>query len=204
MTLRKTLLVCIHCGNITAQEPLFTLDFAHRYVDVEGYSMTEPATYHGFACECCTDLSIYMHSNLHSPASDYGDLVYPRGSEKYLGVPKAVANAYEEAQKVRRVSKLAFSLMGRRVLEEIAKDQGCTVNNLAAALNQLSTGCKLPIFLSEASTMIRMFGNAAAHDSALEFNEHHVDMINEFLDLLIYHLYVAPASLQAYKYLLNV
>lgn len=194
--------LCPRCGGIAEQQPVFRLEFAYRYVDADGFAMTEPATYHGFACEGCTDLSIYIHSNLHSPASNYGELVYPRARETGE-LPQAVALAYGELQKVRHVSRLAFFLLGRRVLEEIAKNQGCTVGNLAAALNQLSTDGKLPTFLSEASNMIRIFGNAAAHDSTLEFNEHHIDMVDQFLDLLIDHLYLAPASLQIYKHLLE-
>jgi len=166
--------------------------------------MSEPAYYTGFSCVSCTDLSIYLKSPFHNPTSEYGNLIFPERPEDYEGLPKAIAEAYWEAMRVKRVSRPAFALMGRRLLEEVARDQGCSATNLAAALGKLSESGRLPPLLAKASTMIRVFGNVAAHDSSMALNEHHVAMIDEFLRLIIEYVYVAPSSLHTFEHLLEI
>ena len=198
------MLRCCHCGNYTVHEQVFAHEFSYRYADAEGCSMSEPAYYTGFSCVSCTDLSIYLKSPFHNPTSEYGNLIFPERPEDYEGLPKAIAEAYWEAMRVKRVSRPAFALMGRRLLEEVARDQGCSATNLAAALGKLSESGRLPPLLAKASTMIRVFGNVAAHDSSMALNEHHVAMIDEFLRLIIEYVYVAPSSLHTFEHLLEI
>jgi Domain of unknown function (DUF4145) len=195
---------CGHCGSVVEHTVLFTHDFACRYVDAEGYAMSEPATYSGFGCTACSDISIYIHSALHNPTSTLGSPVFPERSEEFESLPRSVAEAYREAMKLKRISRPAFVLLGRRAVEIIAKDQGATAKSLDASLAQLVAAGRLPPLLAKASTMIRVFGNAAAHMDDAALNEHHVDMVDEFLRLIIQYLYVAPSSLRTFSYLLEL
>jgi len=206
MSETSSLLYCYRCEENTNHQFVFSHDFAFRYLDAEGFVMWEPAVYSGLSCTTCTDLAIYIHSSLHVVGADskYGELVYPKNREIYEGLPRRVAQAYKEALKVKRVSKIAFSLMGRRVVEEIAKDQGCSVSNLAEALNQLALTGKLSPWLSEAADVVRKIGNAAAHDGFAEFNEHHVDLIDELLYELVDNLYRGPSFLHTYRNMLEI
>lgn len=200
----RTNLKCMHCGNLTAHTLLFEHEFAARYVDAEGFCMTEPATYSALTCETCTELSLYISSNIHGRENQFGELTYPGSSSPFDGLPKAVASALREAEKVRQVSKAAFVLMGRRALEEIAKDQGVWRHNLAASISVLAEIRHLPPALADAATLIRLFGNESAHGSAAEFNEHHIEMIDHFLNVLVGHLYWLPRSLATFVAILDV
>lgn len=60
----------------------------------------------------------------------------------------------------------------------------------------------IPPLLAEAATLIRTFGNAAAHDTASAITGTHTQMIEKFLAVLVEYLYVAPAALREFKFIL--
>src|SRR5438105_15937648 len=92
----QVLLHCPHCENLAPHSALLEHDFAVRYVDAEGYSMSEPANYTALTCELCTELSLYIKSNLHSPESEFGEIAYPAANLQ-SGLPQFVAKAYHDA-----------------------------------------------------------------------------------------------------------
>lgn len=200
----SVLLNCLHCVRLAPHEQLFEHEVSFRYVDAEGYAMSEPANYTAFACGLCTELTLYIKSNLHSPTSRFGEAIYPKAYEGFGCLPTAVHNAYLEATSVRRISKPAFMLLGRRALEVIAQDQGVWTGNLFSSIAALVSTGKLPPVLAEGSELIRLFGNEAAHPGSTEFNQHHVDVVDQFLGLLINYLYVIPDQIAVYKLLLNI
>jgi len=94
--------------------------------------------------------------------------------------------------------------MARKVLEIIAKERGVADRNLSHALSALVAKGEIPPFLAEAVTLIRTFGNAGAHPTGEEVNGLHVEMIEQFLAILVQYLYVAPAALYQFKCLLDI
>jgi hypothetical protein len=198
------LMSCRHCGDLALHTLLLEHEFAVKYVDAEGYAMTEPATYAVLTCELCSELSLYLKSNLHYPESELGEVAYPVVSVDTDSLPPSIAKAYNDALSVKQKSKVAFLVLGRRVLEEVARDQGVWRGNLARSIETLLSAGKLSPLLADASNLIRAFGNQAAHAGIGTFNEHHVDMADQFLHLLINYLYIAPAQLTMYKHLLDV
>ena len=58
--------------------------------------------------------------------------------------------------------------------------------------------------LAEAATLIRTFGNAGAHSPNSEINGLHVEMIEKFLEALIQYVYIAPATLREFKFVLDI
>ncbi|MNY38052.1 hypothetical protein D3C86_1726510 [compost metagenome] len=94
--------------------------------------------------------------------------------------------------------------MARRVLETVAKDRGINRRNLADALAELVVREHVPPVLAEAMTLIRLFGNASAHNKSQEVNSLHTEMIARFLDALLEQIYVLPAEIGMFKLLMNI
>lgn len=198
------LLICRHCGNATAHTLLCSAESDFRYCDSEGFFSHEPATYSFFRCSGCTEITVYIWSNLHSPQSDFGEPIYPPHVEEEPGIPDVVRVAYREADRVKRHSNSAYAVLARKVLEVIATDRGVTEKNLARSLTVLAERGEIPPLLAEAATLIRLFGNAGAHSSQEKINGIHVQMIEKFLEALVQYLYIAPAALDEFKILLDI
>lgn len=203
-TRRKAVLICARCGVATTHGLVCSEDSDYQYCDAEGYDAIEPATYNAFRCEGCTQISMYMWSAFHNPRSEFGERVYPLNTSENSGVPAAVRVAYAQAERVRLHSSSAYAVLARRVLEVIARDRGIPERNLSRSMSLLADTGQIPPLLAEAATLIRTFGNSAAHASGDVINGLHVQMIEKFLAVLIDHLYVAPAALHEFKMMLGL
>jgi Domain of unknown function (DUF4145) len=201
---RKTFLLCGRCGNASVHTLLCSEDSAFRYCDADGFFHHEPATYHIFSCNGCTGISVYIWSCFHSPHSEFGQRTYPPSVAEESEIPYIVRDAYREAERVKQHSNVAYAILARRVLEVIAKERGVAERNLSRAMAVLANRGEIPPILAEAATLIRIFGNVSAHSSVEKINGIHVEMIEKFLEVLVQYLYVAPAALEGFKFLLGI
>lgn len=201
---RKTFLLCSRCSLATVHTLQCSSESDFEHYDAEGYRMVEPATYNVFQCDGCTQVSMYIWSAFHSPESEFGEQAYPPLLKEIPGVPSAVQFAYHQAEHVKSHSNAAYVVLARKVLEVIAKNRGIAERNLAHAMSVMAARGDIPPLLAEAATLIRTFGNAAAHESGAAINGIHVQMIEKFLAVLIEYLYIAPAALREFKYILGI
>ena len=201
---KKTFLPCSRCNIATIQTALCAVDSDVEYMDADGHSGIEPATYTLFRCDGCTRISLYIHSAFNNPQSEFGEQAFPQTLNDIRGAPTTVQQAYFQAKHIKNTSQVAYAILARRVLDAIAQDKCPGERNLAQALQALAIRGEIPSFLADTMKHIRLFGNAAAHDAAFPISEIHVEMIDSFLEILINHLYVAPASLQEFKLLLGI
>lgn len=198
----QNFLRCERCSAVTAQTLLFAVESDIEVRDIEGYCSHEWAMYHLFRCDKCAGVSLFLLSPLHSPALEFGELVYPTPANEWLEIPQTVRAAYREAEKVKYHSTVAYVMLARRVLEAIAKERGMTDRTLARALSRLTSKGVIPPLLAEAAALIRTLGNAGAHSGHDDFDGSHVAMIETFLPALLEYLYVTPVTLAGFKSLL--
>lgn len=199
----QTALVCNRCGAATRHNLLCEAESDYEYSDVDGLRNSEPAIYRVFRCCGCMQIAVYIWSHLHSPHTDFGECCFPREGVEG-GLPQEVKAVYLAAKRVKYLSNAAHALMARRVLETVAKDRGITRRNLADALVQLVEREKIPPTLAEALTLIRLFGNASAHDNGVEINSLHTEMADKFLDVLLDHIYYLPGEIGMFKLLVGI
>jgi hypothetical protein len=196
--------MCRRCDVATVHTLLCATDSDFEHCDADGYRHSEPATYSVFRCNGCTRVSVYIWSAFHSPQSEFGEQDYPCDFVDFEGVPTAVRNVYQQAERVKPHSKVAYAVLARKVLEEIIKDRCLAERNLSSSLTILAERGEIPPLLAEAAKHIRLLGNMAAHEAEVSFNEIHVQMIEKLLAILIDHLYTAPSALQEFKILLDL
>lgn len=202
--LRKTFLVCGRCTVATVHTLLCVTDSDYEHFDADGYKGVEPATYNLFRCDGCTRVSVYIWSAFHSPQSEFGEQDYPSECGEVHGAPASVRIAYQQAERVKSRSKIAYAVLARRVLDAIVKDRCPEARSLSRGLDALAARGDIPPLLAEAAKHIRLFGNMAAHEAKAHFNEIHVQMIEKVLAVLVEHLYITPSALQEFKLLLDL
>jgi Domain of unknown function (DUF4145) len=203
-TTRRTFLVCTRCTQATIHSLLNFEESDFKSCSADGFVSHEPATYHFFRCDGCTQISVYIWSALHSPYSEFGELIYPRRFIDGITLPDSVKVAYVEAEKIRPHSVTAYAVLSRKVLEVIANERGINERNLSRALEVLAATNQIPPVLAEAATLIRVFGNVGAHSGGGELNGLHAEMIGQFLELIVQYVYEAPAALHNFKCLLGL
>lgn len=199
-------LACGRCQLVTAHSLLHSEESNVEYRDADGIVDYEGGTYSLFRCDGCGQVALFLWSPFHSPGSEFGERVYPTAERKFFAadVPAVVREAYEEAVRVKDHSIIAYVVMVRRALEIIARDQGISESNLARSLAVLGNRQGVPKFISEAATLVRKFGNLAAHSEAAELDYMCVLMLSNFLEFTIDVLYTYPAVLREYKEILNI
>lgn len=127
-----------------------------------------------------------------------------------LEVPVAIANDYEEACKVLRISAKASAALSRRCLQAILVSQGYNQKDLAkqidALLNETDAKKSIPTALHQTVDAIRNFGNFSAHpitdqttSQILPVEVGEAEWCLDILEEMFDHYYVKPAQAVARK-----
>ena len=195
-------LYCPHCGNTSVQTRLLVQNYIETFYTVpDGEKSQEPSSYTVARCETCRELLVYTeharYADFHD--TDFGDLQFPKQSAFTDSVPESVRKIYKEAVLVRNISPTAFVILARRVLEEICAEQGVAERNLSSALARLAEDNVIPTTLSQATTLIRVVGNAGAHASGREITAPQVWAIDDFIKAIIEYIYVAPNKIEEFR-----
>lgn len=193
-------LYCPHCGNTSVQTRLLAQPHREQsYWGPEAEVEFHDAVYTVTRCATCSRLLVYDDCEDFTEQTALGDLVFPKQAALSRAVPDNVRRVYQEAQRVKQTSPIAFAVLSRRVLEEICRAKGIDRPNLSAALAELAKQGVIPSVLSDASSLIRLIGNAGAHASDLKITVPHVWAIDSFVMATIEYLFLAPARLEQFK-----
>lgn len=196
----QQVLYCPHCGNKSIQTTLLEQQYKEIvYVGPEAQEETFDATYTVTRCESCNRLLVYTACEEFADETPLGDLVYPKQPLFSRDVPENVRRIHAEAARVKHVSPLAYVILARRVLEEICQVKGVNKPNLSQALSELASQGVIPKTLAEATTLIRLVGNAGAHASDMKITVPQVWAVENLIEALIEYLFVAPSRIEGFK-----
>ena len=125
-------------------------------------------------------------------------ILYPPSSKQVMPecVPEAIRDSYVEAEKVRKVSPLSYSVMIRRGLEFICKDQQANGNSLYASLTDLKDRDIIPNQLYEVASALRKMGNLGAHADESKITKGEANILRDLFLTMIEYIYVAPSKMQ--------
>ena len=125
--------------------------------------------------------------------------LWPKKSQVDHAVPDEIRVAYEEANKVRRISKIAYVILIRRALEVLCKYERATGRDLYKRIQNLGVKGTIPTKLTDMADLKRLLGNEGAHDSELKIDDHEIDLLGEFLQAIIEYVYIAPEKVKKLK-----
>jgi hypothetical protein len=164
----------------------------------------------GFVCRHCRQGFVVVESEwrggtlLRENPNNYGAITWRGhhwwpvpGAVLHDSVPAPVRSAFDEACKcLASDCPRAGTAMARCALEGIVIDKGETKGPLAQRLKNLADrGVLLPT-LADWSKEVRLLGNDAVHDSAVEVSMEDAKQLVEFIRELARYIYVLPHELQ--------
>jgi hypothetical protein len=199
---------CPHCGNEAPQLLIHKQKFFRKNWNSKPNEPSEHTPWSSFvaACQTCGNLLIYDNAGDQTDDKRFSrcDLVYPTWRLIPGSIPKIVADAYSEASRIREKSPNAFALLIRRALEVVCNDQGVIGKNLQQRIKLLSERGDLPPILAEATNLLRLIGNIAAHDDKNAVHPIFVRAIDEFFNAIVEYLYVSPKKIADFRRRLEV
>jgi len=196
----NSLLLCKHCGNKTSHLVLNeVIDkesmFIEEYGEIE-FELTRLFT----KCNNCRNYSLYV---LFDNDYDTANAIYPYEYELGESVPKEISNAYNEALKVKKISKLAFIILIRRALDLVAKEQNANGKTLATKIIDLGKKGIIPEKISKMADLIRLLGNESVHEKDFEFEDSDLKILDDFFVAIVDYIYCIHIKIERIQDKLN-
>jgi hypothetical protein len=216
-TEKRRISFCPHCGNVAPQRLVYEHETHAKDIDAAGnVTVAEPETYYLALCETCNGPLLYYldifsaeDEPAYFPGSEdeqdeepvpfyYAARVWPSHGAP-AGLPEEVKAAYLEALRIKAVSPQLFAVQIRRTLEALCNDRAAVKGRLEKRLKDLSVRGEIPPKLAEMSDVLRVLGNAGAHDFEKKLSQRDANVIDRFFRSIIEYVYVAPHSLNSYR-----
>lgn len=194
---------CRHCGNKTK------LDIVGHYK--EEYREVFDCNIDWLILRCCAceqisfakvyageDTEFYTQDGEIDWEEQYSTL-YPIMTYENKNVPKPVHSAFSVALKAQHVDDALCLISLRRTLEIVCKDKQAKGNNLVAMIQDLTDKSIFPTIINEASDILRILGNEAAHGDNIEYDWSIVKEMVNFTQIIIEYVYVIPFRIENIK-----
>ena len=195
---------CRYCGNKTK------LDIVGKYTEYgDPTELDWEMNWLLLKCSVCGKISfsslysgedskIYNNDGSFDYEKFYTTL-YPIETYQEINVPEKVKKAFSSALKVYHIDKNICMIALRRTLEIICNDKGANGINLEKKIIDLSQKGIFPKPINEASDILRLIGNEAAHGDDINYNEQIIKEMINFTQIIIEYVYVIPYKIQNIK-----
>ncbi|WP_408010774.1 DUF4145 domain-containing protein [Pseudalkalibacillus sp. A8] len=205
---KPEILTCEHCGNKTPMRLLNKYEHVTTLELRDDYDIHYRDIFEVFQCPVCEGIQL-VHTYWHSEDAyhegfdiyeEHGSVLFPVNERIRLGMlPSNIKGAYESALKVKSIDKTICVMSLRRTLEMVCKDKGAVNGQLHQKLNELQQKGILPPLIGDISTLIKDFGNMAAHGDDVEFDRLLVESMFGFTNRILEYVYVLPREIKRAK-----
>lgn len=193
------ILLCPHCYNETSHKLILTHRLEPTWYQSNGEPCEgppTPVTYLGFACSTCNDLSLYL---IIDDDDDTMRLEYPKSHILEASIPLPIRKNYAEAKLLQKRSPNAFAVMIRRSLEALCDDKNVRSGTLRDRLKALTESKEMPPILAEASSALRLLGNAGAHHTNEDITIPQTWKIDKLFLAVVEYIYIAPKLIREFN-----
>lgn len=193
---------CPHCGNRAPQRLIHTQQYLGQGYSMDGsVDNNLPCTYFVAVCETCNEILLYHVFCDIVEDKDFhrADLVWPDPGALHKSVPKAIAESYAEAARIKNLAPNAFAVQIRRALEALCDDRNAKKGALHLRLKDLVSRGEIPPVLAEMTYVLRLLGNIGAHTADQSIKPGYVLAIDDFFRAIIEYVYVAPSKLNEFR-----
>ncbi len=189
---------CPHCKNIVVQDILNTGNGAPEIILFpDGKDEVITTFYFLTKCTTCQEISLLRSREYDRNPRDISEatVIYPTDYIGTASLPPAIRESIEEAQKVRRISPVAFSLLLRRALELVCIDRGATHGeNLKDQIQNLAINSNLPPSITYAAESLKILRTLGAHTSISSLSPGDVQLLDDLCLIITEYLYVMPGK----------
>lgn len=197
---------CLHCGNKGLQNVV-----GRHFHTIGGFinvpygtldtGLAEYYTHFLLSCPVCQNVSLYERYSDETMPKEFfsGDILYPRSTVTYEGIPHKVKAAFESAIKIENISKEICLIALRRTLEAICKDKNAKGKSLVEMTDDLVEKGVFPPTLKDACWIIRHLGNEAAHADDSTVHQVETKKVIGFVDTIIDYTYSLPIRIAKLK-----
>lgn len=199
--------LCLHCGNETLMKKVGAFEWGSN--DEKDYNFCYSFKYQLLFCPVChkiTLLETYGDESMEELSCDgimeyyyKNSVLYPINTIDSSAMPEKIKDAFESVLKVKNIDLNACSLLLRRILEMILKDQGATKWGLEKMVEEMASKGILPKSLQEASFFTKQYGDSAAHNKGLIADKCDIENLVEFVKYIIEYLYILPVKIDQFK-----
>jgi hypothetical protein len=184
---------CGHCQNKAPMTIVAEYKDLRHYSD-GAYSWDGSTVYELCVCPACESVTLrtYDWNDMMESSDVLISVLYPSAPKTLNGLPSKVANAYEAAQKVRKVDANAYGVLLGRVLEIVCDDRGASGDTLDRKLKSLASSGEIPEKLVQVAAGLRQMRNIGAHASLGELTEHELPVLDDLTRAILDYVYSAP------------
>jgi hypothetical protein len=153
-------------------------------------------------CQACNELAVWADNDWKGLVGFHTNELLPlyptslRVNDSII--PARIANDYDEALKIKRLSPNGFSVLVRRALESICDDKNIKNGNLAKRLELLVQQENFPESVEGVTKSIRLVGNLGAH-SGENVSIDQANVIEDFFKFIIEFVYIVPSRLKSFQ-----
>ena len=193
-------LKCGHCKNTAPME----VQVRYTIASEEGLGSSPEDNYYppegghtGYeicACPVCKGVTLrsYYWDDSWDPADVPYEILYPQIEKVQDGLPDAVRNAYEAAQRVKHVDANAYGVLLGRVLDITCDDRGAKGDTLDTKLKNLAEKGEIPVKLVAVAAGLRQMRNIGAHASLGELTKEDFPVLDDLTRAILGYVYSAP------------
>lgn len=193
----QRVMLCGHCGNITAFEVEGGYAGKVRYYfSTTKVTEIDDVPYVLLRCLTCSYPTLMLDD------LDYA-VLYPVSKTNLTNLPKTIEKEYEATLKVRHISLNACAVLARRTLEAIFAHENAVGRTLSDKVNNLIKSERIPPLLADVAHLGRQIGNLGAHFDKQEVTEVEISAMLDFLEIILQYLYVVPAKVAKVRARLN-
>lgn len=187
---------CGHCHNISKMEILGNINDFKMIEDRDhGYYDEFGTVYSGLKCPACKKINIvsyYWNDSIESEDEIEYSNIYPKANSIPLGLPVSISKTLQAAEKIKSIDVNAYTILLRRLLEQVCLDRSAEGNTLAAMLNDLANKNEIPEKLVKVAKGLKDFGNIGAHVGIGELSENEIPIVKALTYAVLEYIYSAP------------
>ncbi len=200
----KIILLCGHCGNMTA----FTVaaeGFRPTTIASAGAETTTWTTWRVLLCSTCSQPTLERDvqtvkgdpNGTRPPRGPSPELLYPVSQTLVTDLPPSIGRMYRETLRVEKRSPRACAVMAGLTLEAVCQCEHAKGSSLSERLDHLVMSERIPKTLADMAHHIRLLRNIGAHFTEEDILAEDVPVIIDFVEAILEYLYVAPAKIRA-------
>lgn len=178
---------------------VYRVEGKEEVVDLHGDGEDDLFASHYYLVKCigCSCLSLLEDWDLSDNPGCFAEasILYPAVQGLDAVVPKVLSKIFKEAKSIKVNAPTAFAILMRKCIEIICADKEAEGRFLKEKIQNLADKGIIPTSMIDIATAIKILGDISAHSTDVTPDSDQNTIIEDFLVLIVEHVYVVPGKL---------